>query len=86
MITPEQIADEERRAQLWQDQAARRVQFQTSLWFGQMAGDPSAAARVRASYQALLDAELEARMPDYDPEDDPGFDPLGISDSVNVGT
>jgi hypothetical protein len=85
MITPEQIADEEYRAQLWRSQVTRRVQFQQSLWNG-LAGDPFAYARLRASYLAIELWLLEAGEPLTDPEDDPGFDPFGISDTVNVGT
>jgi len=85
-MTPEQIADELARAQLWRDQAHRRLAFQSNLWFGQLAGDPAAAARLRANYLAVELWLLEGQEPETAPEDDPMFDPLGISDSVNVGT
>lgn len=85
MLTPEQIADEQARAQLWRDQARRRVGFQQALWFGVLAGDPAAAMRVRLAYEAIVLWLLERDQPPLDPDEDPEFDPLGISDSVNVG-
>ena len=83
-ITPEQIADEEARAALWRAQVQRRAAFQAELW-ASLAGDPVAAQRLRDNYQAILLWSAERDEPPLDPEDDPSFDPLGISDTVNVG-
>lgn len=92
-ITPEQIADEEARAQLWRDQAARRLAYQAELR-QDLAGDPAAAERVRGAWQAIELWQQEAAEPSIDPQDDPGFDPLEVnargretrlSDSVNTG-
>ena len=81
--TPEQEAGELARAELWRAQAQRRLQFQGWLWFTALAGDPRAAAQNYANWAAVI----AMRRDDWlDPEDDPGFDPLSISCSVNVGT
>jgi hypothetical protein len=85
VITPEQLADEEARAALWREQQRRRVAYQQALW-ASLAGDPAAAAALRLAWEPILAWQLEREEPDVDPEDDPGFDPLGISDQVNVGT
>jgi hypothetical protein len=84
-FTPEQAAAEEARAQLWRDQQARRVAYQTRLWWS-LAGSPTAAAQLRKDWDPVVQWLLERDQPQFDPQDDPGFDPLGISDSVNVGT
>jgi hypothetical protein len=77
--------DEEARAQLWRAQQARRVAFQLALWNGPLAGSPAALARVNAAYKPLVDWLTDRERPDDDPTDELTFDPLGISDSVNVG-
>jgi hypothetical protein len=86
MITPEQIADEEARAQLWRDQARRRVAYQEALWYGTLAGDPVALTQLHAAWAPVELWLLERQEPELLPEDDPSFDPLGLSDSLNVGT
>ena len=85
-LTPGQQADEEARAALWREQGQRRVAFQTELWTVSLAGDPVAAANVRGAWAAIELWLIERDEPEIEPEDDPTFDPLGISDSVNVGT
>ena len=84
-ITPEQIADEERRAQLWRDQAARRAQYQQGLRLS-LAGSYDAAQALREAWLPVELWLLEGHEPAVAPEDDPTLDPLGLSDQVNVGT
>lgn len=84
MITPEEIADEEARAALWRTQAQRRVAYQAQLW-ASLAGSPAAAAQFWANWRALIEWVAEGNEPTVDPCDDADVDPLGISDSVNVG-
>lgn len=76
--------DDEQRAALWRDQQRRRVAFQTELWQS-LAGDPAATQQLHDDWRAIELWLLERDEPVYDPDDDPFFDPLGISDSVNVG-
>lgn len=83
--TPEQEAAEQARAELWRAQAQRRVQFQSWLYTSALAGDPAAGAAVWDEWYPVI-AWLAERETWVEPEDDPGFDPLGISDTVNVGT
>lgn len=81
MVTPEEIAAEEARAALYRAQQARRVQFQSELW-SSLAGSPVAHRAFMARWQALIDY-LAERDIEADPETE--LDPLGISDTVNVG-
>lgn len=78
-------ATEEARAQLWRDQVARRVAYQTELWQA-LAGDPAAADRVRGAWAAVELWQMESHEPETEPEDDYDVDPLHIADTVNVGT
>lgn len=79
-MTPD--AAEEARAQLYRDQAARRVQYQTSLWYS-LAGPPAAYQEFNARWQPLVDWLAERDLPPVDSKDE--IDPLGQSDTVNVG-
>jgi hypothetical protein len=81
-MTPEQIADEEARAAAWREQQVRRATFQQQLWLS-LAGDPAAHAALDAAWQPLVLWAIEHQEPDTDPELD--IDPIGISDTVNVG-
>jgi hypothetical protein len=81
-MTPADIAGEESRAALYRAQQARRARFQSELW-QDLAGDPEALDDLYASWQALIDYLFECQMPPVDSEDE--IDPLGISDTVNVG-
>lgn len=76
---------EEQRAALWRAQVSRRVAFQAQLWTS-LAGDPAATEELYAAWWPLIEYLSESQMPTVDPEDDPEFDPMGISDTVNVGT
>jgi hypothetical protein len=73
--------DELDRARLWREQVNRRVEFQGRLW-ASLSGDPDAYARLLAAWAPLMGVTLGEEI---DPQDDPGFDPYGISDTVNVG-
>lgn len=81
LTADERYADELRRAELWQEQQGRRVAFQSELW-ASLAGDPDAYWQLVRDWSPLISTDVQWTPP----EDDPGFDPLGISDSVNVGT
>jgi hypothetical protein len=83
-FTPAEQAAEDARAALWRAQVERRAAFQTELW-ASLAGDPIAAQRMHDAWEPLVTWLLERDEPDVEPEDDPGFDPLKISDTVNVG-
>ena len=74
-------ADEEARAAEYRAQQIRRVNFQTQLW-GSLAGSQAARDALYASWQPLLDYLAEREL-EVDSEDE--IDPLGISDTVNVG-
>lgn len=81
-MTPEEIAAEEARAALWRRQQVRRVQFQSALW-NSLAGSPVGWRVFMARWQALIDYLAEREEPEGEP--DLEIDPLGISDTVNVG-
>lgn len=81
-MTPEQIAAEEARAALWRSQVVRRTAFQADLW-QQLSGDPWTLDDLYHNWQALIDYLFERDTPPVEPEDE--IDPLGISDTVNVG-
>jgi hypothetical protein len=80
--TPEQIVAEEARARLWRRQQTRRVQFQSHLWRS-LAGSPSAIRSLRMRWGPVLAWQLERQQPEVDPEEE--LDPMGMSDTVNVG-
>jgi hypothetical protein len=77
--------DSEARAALWRAQLQRRVAYQAAL-YQQLRGDPAAWQRLMEDWQPLILLSAEAQEAPVRPEDDPGFDPLHISDQVNVGT
>ena len=77
-------ATEEARAALWRRQRAARIAYQTRLWQS-LAGNPAAYARLHVRWWPVIAWLAERQEPDVDPEDDYGFDSLGISDTVNVG-
>jgi hypothetical protein len=81
-MTPEQIADEEARAAAWREQQIRRARFQEELWLS-LAGDPAAAQALRDAWAPLWMWAIERQEPENDPELE--IDPIGISDTVNVG-
>lgn len=83
-FTPTEQAAEEARAALWRAQVQRRAAFQTELW-ASLAGDPAAAQRMHDAWAPIVLWSAERDEPDVEPEDDPGFDPLKISNTVNVG-
>lgn len=74
-------ADDETRAALWRQHMRSRAQYQAQLR-QQLAGSPAAAAALRARWQPVIDYMSEL----YAPEEsaDLAFDPLGLSDQVNV--
>ena len=84
MITPAEILAEEARAALWRAQVQRRAAYQTQLW-ASLAGSPEATAQLYANWRAVIEWMAEGNEPAVDPCDDPDVDPLGISDTVNVG-
>jgi hypothetical protein len=53
------MTEEERRAAAFREQCARRLQWRATR-FAQLAGEPTAAARVRAGLAPLLTASLDA--------------------------
>jgi hypothetical protein len=80
--TPEEIVAAESRARLWRRQQARRVQFQRQLW-NSLAGSPSALRGLHLRWAPVVEYLRERDMP---PSDDAvEVDPLGISDTTNVG-
>lgn len=83
-MDPDQYLSERARAELWQDQTARRVAFQAALWQS-LTPDPGPAMRTRANWQAVEDWLLERQLPYVDPGDDYELDPLLMSDITNVG-
>ena len=80
METPEQIAAEEARARAYRQQFAQRVRYQTALW-NALAGNPAARKALMARWEPVIGWLAERAMP----PDDTDLDPLGISDTVNVG-
>jgi len=81
MTTPSD-ATEEARAAAYRQQVTARVQFQESLWMS-LAGDPAALDALHNAWQPVVDWMAEQEMPEIDNADE--VDPLGISDTVNVG-
>jgi hypothetical protein len=75
-------SDEDARAALYREQAARRVQFQSHLW-NALAGSPSVHARFTEQWQPLIDFLAERQLPEVESQDE--IDPFGMSDQVNVG-
>lgn len=82
--TPEEVTAEEARAALWRAQRTRRVHFQRDLWRS-LAGSRPAMRALYAAWQPLILALAEAREPGFPGDDDPTVDPMGQSDTVNVG-
>jgi hypothetical protein len=80
--TPEEIVASESRARLWQRQRARRVHFQSALWWS-LSGSPSALRALNRRWQPLTDYLNERNLPVISSEEE--IDPLGISDTTNVG-
>ncbi len=74
-------ADEEARAAAYRAQQVRRVSFQVALW-DSLAGSQAARDALYAAWQPLIDYLAER---DLDVDTDDEVDPLGISDTVNVG-
>lgn len=83
-MDPDPILSERERAELWQEQTARRVAFQAQLW-ATLAPDPRPAMRTRANWAAIQQWLLERQLPPVDPDVDYAFDPLLMSDITNVG-
>lgn len=77
--------DEEARAALWRDQQRQRAAFQAQLW-ASLRGDPAARDQLLAAWAPVIWWLLERQEPSIAPDEDPAVDPLGISDTVNVGT
>lgn len=77
--------EEELRAALWREQARERVTFQLGLW-ASLAGDRAAYVAFRERWDPLEAYLVERELPDIASDDDPEFDPLGISENTNVGT
>ena len=75
-------AAEEARARLYREQQTRRVQFQLEQWYA-LAGSPAAREALAKAWQPVTDWLAEREMPPIDSEDE--LDPIGISDTVNVG-
>lgn len=76
------MQDDDTRAALWRQQRINRLTYQAQLWRG-MAGDPAARAALHAAWAPLELWMLERQQPDLDPQTE--SDPLGISETVNVG-
>ena len=84
-LTPEQVtaaAAEEARAALYRRQRVRRVQFQSHLWRS-LAGNPVTYQAFMAAWSPLI--EYLAERDDLDIDSQVEIDPLGISNTVNVG-
>jgi hypothetical protein len=81
-MTPDEIAAEEARAALYREQRAQRGAYQAALWHD-LSGSRAALDDLYARWQPLIDYLFERDMPPVEPEDE--LDPLGISDTVNVG-
>lgn len=82
MMTPEQIAAEEARGALYREQRVARVQFQSALWAG-LAGNPVARQALMRAWSPLIEYLSELYRPEFDSQLE--LDPLGISNTVNVG-
>lgn len=83
-ITRDEIIAEELRADLWRAQVERRAAFQRELW-ASLAAPSGPRDQQWANWAAYLEWRQEMNLPAVDPCDDPDVDPLGISDTVNVG-
>jgi hypothetical protein len=77
-------ADDEARAAAYWQQARRRVQFQQGV-FRSIMGSNAARAALLATWDPIIKWEMQNAMPYLPPDEDPFFDPFGISDQVNVG-
>jgi hypothetical protein len=83
-ITLEDLIAEEARGALWREQRQRRAAYQQALWTS-LAAPSGPRDQQYANWDAYLRWRAEAEEPPIDPIDDPDVDPLGISDTVNVG-
>jgi hypothetical protein len=75
-------SDDETRAALWREQQQRRVAYQSQL-YKSLAGDPAAWSAFHDRWAPLIEWLGERDQPTVSPEEE--FDPLGISEQVNVG-
>jgi hypothetical protein len=73
--------DEEARAAEYRAQQVRRADYQAWLW-GSLAGSQAARDALYAAWQPLIDYLAER---DQAVDSEAEIDPLGISDTVNVG-
>ena len=83
-MTPEEEAAEEARAALWRAQQTRRVYFQRDLWRS-LAGSRAAMRALHKAWEPLILALAEAQEPAFPGDCDPAVDPMGQSETVNVG-
>ena len=74
-------AEEEARAQEYRAQQIRRADYQAQLWQS-LAGSQAARDALYAAWDPLIQYLAERDL-EVDSEDE--IDPIGISDSVNVG-
>ena len=74
-------SDEEARAAEYRAQQIRRADYQAQLWQS-LAGSRQARDDLYAAWQPLIDYLAERDL-EVDAEDE--IDPIGISDTVNVG-
>lgn len=82
--TPEEVAAEEARAALWRAQRTRRVHYQSALWKS-LAGSRPVMRALHKRWEPLILALAEAKEPGFPGDCDPTVDPMGQSDTVNVG-
>ena len=78
------LSDDEQRAALWRLQQQRRLLYQQQI-AAQLAGSALAMNDLRRDWRPLELYLLERSEPPLPPSEDPYFDPLGLSDQVNVG-
>lgn len=83
-MTLTDLATEEARAQLWRDQAGRRVSYQQHVWQA-LAGSPAAYAQLTEDWAALVAWLLEGQEPWTDPDEDYGAPDPVLYDQTNVG-
>jgi hypothetical protein len=73
--------DEEARAAEYRAQQIRRADYQAQLW-NSLAGSQAARDALYAAWQPLIDYLAER---DMEVDSEAEIDPIGISDTVNVG-
>lgn len=75
------MSTEDERAALYRAQQARRVHYQSELWHS-LSGPPATFQALMSRWQPVIDYLAEREIV-VEPETE--LDPLGISDTVNVG-